>query len=304
MDALSEILRRLNFSGMLFSQPMLKHPWAIEEDSIPGFLFHYVIEGDLKFRVKGSRRWVDLFPGDFVLLLSGKANVIGSSATAPVTSIGEVLRRLQKNPVAKIGGVGQSSRLLCGCFLSEERLRGLLASSSDDHFLFRKSEITRLGLEAYFKDLALAFDSQDPGREILIDSLLKIIFLRTLRELISSKKINGPVSGIFSNPIVERVIHRILLNLDHRWGASEIIAASGVSRNTLVSLFKKSVGMPPVEYVHFLRIQRAKDLLSLDPTLKNKELAATLGYESEENFLYNFKKIAKMTPKEMKQRLG
>lgn len=303
MDIMSETLKALNFSGILFSQPRLQHPWAIREDSINGFLFHYVVEGNLKFRLTSEKKWSNIEPGDFILILSGRSNIIGSSSTAPIIHIDDVLKKMKADSKVIIGGSGDVAQVLCGCFPSHNKLEVLISETTSDYFHLKRYEINSLSLENYFKDLSAAFMSQDPGKDILIDSILKIIFLKVLNSLILNRKVHGPIPGIYSDEIVLKAVNKILSNLKRRWSVDDIAKVSGVSKNTLLKHFKEAVDFSPVEFSNFLKIQRAKDLLSSDHSIKVKELTDMFGYQSEENFLFNFKKFTKTTPKKYRENL-
>ncbi|MFT8708572.1 MAG: AraC family transcriptional regulator [Sporolactobacillus sp.] len=61
--------------------------------------------------------------------------------------------------------------------------------------------------------------------------------------------------------------------------------------------FKRKMKMTPIEYVHFLRIHRAKELLQ-DSNLSMLSIAYLLGYEYNASFTRMFKKYERMAPSE------
>jgi two-component system response regulator YesN len=72
-------------------------------------------------------------------------------------------------------------------------------------------------------------------------------------------------------------------------------------------LFKEKTGLNVVDYITFVKIERAKILLE-DRSLKNYEIAAKLGY-SDEYFTKLFKRVVGMTPtmyrkRRIKQEIG
>ncbi|GAY77119.1 helix-turn-helix transcriptional regulator [Sporolactobacillus inulinus] len=61
--------------------------------------------------------------------------------------------------------------------------------------------------------------------------------------------------------------------------------------------FKSKMKMTPLEYIHFLRIHRAKELLS-DPKLSVLTISYQLGYEYNASFTKMFKKYVRCSPSE------
>lgn len=59
--------------------------------------------------------------------------------------------------------------------------------------------------------------------------------------------------------------------------------------------FKRKMKMTPIEYIHFLRIHRAKELLQ-DSKLSMLSIAGLLGYEYNASFTRMFKKYERMAP--------
>lgn len=61
--------------------------------------------------------------------------------------------------------------------------------------------------------------------------------------------------------------------------------------------FKRKMKMTPIEYIHFLRIHRAKELLQ-DSNLSMLSIAYLLGYEYNASFTRMFKKYERIAPSE------
>ncbi|MET1248268.1 AraC family transcriptional regulator [Sporolactobacillus sp. STCC-11] len=61
--------------------------------------------------------------------------------------------------------------------------------------------------------------------------------------------------------------------------------------------FKRKMKMTPLEYIHFLRIHRAKELLG-DPKLSVLTISYQLGYEYNASFTKMFKKYERRSPSE------
>ena len=74
-----------------------------------------------------------------------------------------------------------------------------------------------------------------------------------------------------------------------------MVRLSGLPERTFKRRFQKAVGMPPLEYVHALRLERAKQLLeTTDETLD--KLAERVGYEDATFFSRLFRRKVGLTP--------
>jgi AraC-like DNA-binding protein/mannose-6-phosphate isomerase-like protein (cupin superfamily) len=68
-----------------------------------------------------------------------------------------------------------------------------------------------------------------------------------------------------------------------------------LSKERLRTLFQASFGMSPLRYVRHVRLQRARDLLTLS-SHSMKEIAAMIGYEDQHHFSRAFQKAEGISP--------
>lgn len=78
------------------------------------------------------------------------------------------------------------------------------------------------------------------------------------------------------------------------FSVEELSAELGMSRSHFTTLFKKTVGVPPHEYLTALRMERAKE--ELCGTKSVSEIAFGVGYSSVERFSSAFKRCEGMSP--------
>ena len=76
-----------------------------------------------------------------------------------------------------------------------------------------------------------------------------------------------------------------------------------MSRSHLSTLFKKMYHKNLIDYIHEVKIGKAKELLK-DRTKSITQIAAYLGYSSSSHFSRVFKKIQRMTPLEYRESLS
>jgi len=114
-------------------------------------------------------------------------------------------------------------------------------------------------------------------------------------QLIAS--VNRAVGMQFSS---NRQVNDILLYLNDHLSESltlnDIAEKFYISSYHLSHLFKKYMGMTCIECVHWMRIEKAKELLK-NTNLSIKEISERTGYSNLNNFYMHFKKLTGMTPK-------
>ena len=142
MDALSDLLRVLRFSGGLFLETKFRAPWCVRaqispEDCGPGVkpegdlaAFHYILEGRVQVRL-GKERPVSAGPGSLILLAHNDAHFLGSDITLPPMEGRTLIRRAGEHELAHIdfgtGGLVRN-RFVCGFLVTAMRRHPLLAA--------------------------------------------------------------------------------------------------------------------------------------------------------------------------------
>lgn len=77
-----------------------------------------------------------------------------------------------------------------------------------------------------------------------------------------------------------------------------------VSPQYLNLLFRKSWGISPYQYLLQFRIQKSKDLLLSGRCLTVKEIAASVGFQSDSHFVHTFRRVTGMTPLQFRAQYG
>lgn len=93
---------------------------------------------------------------------------------------------------------------------------------------------------------------------------------------------------------------------DHYADASPVGAMtrmSGLAERTFVRRFTKATGVPPLQYVHLLRLEEAKQLLETRD-LPVEAIAHDVGYEDASFFSRLFRRKVGLTPAEYRRRFG
>lgn len=108
----------------------------------------------------------------------------------------------------------------------------------------------------------------------------------------------------FSDSNEENIVNRAQLliksNLETNISPQDIAARLKVSYSQFRKLFKKYMGIAPVQYQIQLKIEKAKDEL-VNTTKSVKEIAFDLNFESRQYFSNQFKKKTNTTPLEFRK---
>lgn len=80
-----------------------------------------------------------------------------------------------------------------------------------------------------------------------------------------------------------------------------VAANVGISPNHFSTIFSQETGQTFIEYLTFVRMEKAKELLR-STALKTSEIAFSVGYKDPHYFSYLFKKTQECTPREFRSR--
>lgn len=121
---------------------------------------------------------------------------------------------------------------------------------------------------------------------------LEAAFLRIIETIAAN--ISKYELGIESSKLVRMACKYVLENIDAQISLQILSKKLFISSSYLSLLFKEKTGMNLIDYITFVKMERAKILLK-DLSLKNYEIADKLGF-SIEYFSKLFKKTFGMTP--------
>ena len=113
--------------------------------------------------------------------------------------------------------------------------------------------------------------------------------------LVSTRQVADPVIAKCQDWIAERS------TVDAP--VASMMRLSGLPERTFKRRFRKAAGMTPLEYVHAIRLEQAKQLLeTTDETLE--KLAERVGYEDATFFSRLFRRKVGLTPAQYRRRFG
>ena len=150
--------------------------------------------------------------------------------------------------------------------------------------------------------LAEQVQVEAPGQRALLDRLLDVLLISSLRAWFAGRKAEAP--GWFRaqhDPAVAQALSMLHDQVAHPWTVDELAAAVGVSRAALGRRFTALLGEPPMAYLAGWRLALAADLLlSSDATVT--AIARQVGYRTPFSLSTAFKRVHGVSPQQF--RLG
>jgi len=125
-------------------------------------------------------------------------------------------------------------------------------------------------------------------KDKLYNALIKAI------EQLRTTNINKYKNNTYSHSI-NCAISYIVENFNQNISLTEVANYLDLNPSYLSSIFKKETGMGFTEYLHQIRIEKAKQLLS-QPYLKIYEISQKVGFTDDKYFYKIFKELTGLTP--------
>jgi AraC-like DNA-binding protein len=146
----------------------------------------------------------------------------------------------------------------------------------------------------------LAYANTEPGKSILTDRLVDVMFYYILRQWVNNQRDHQHGQGAswinaYHNPYVRNALVAIHENPAHPWQVEELAQKASLSRAAFAQRFKELLGDTPVNYVTKVRIQKAMELL-VRTEESIERIAETVGYATGFALSKAFKRIAGVSP--------
>ena len=289
-DPLSEVITLLQPRAVFSRRISGAGRWGVAYSPFGHPSFCAVLEGRCRLAVDGQRA-LTLEAGDFVLLPATPAFTIsGFKPVRPVrldprvtsAHLGEVRHGTPSGP--------PDVRLLGGWFEFDSPdaalLVSLLPALVHVRGADRLSELVRLiGEEA---------NELKTGRDLVLTRLVEVLLIEALRSLTTEDVPPGLLLGLADAQLAPamRLMHG---QLARSWTVAQLAKTAALSRSAFFERFTRTVGLPPMEYLHAWRMAVAKDLLRRHD-LGLDEIAERVGYGSASTFSTAFTRYVGESP--------
>lgn len=310
MDALSDLLRVVRFSGGVFLEANFRSPWCVNaqvapEDCGPSVkkdaalvAFHYVLDGHLQVRV-GTEPPRTARPGEIILLSHNDPHMLGSDVSLTPMEAKPLMRKAEAHELATIDfGTGQQvkNRFVCGFLATTLQQHPLLTGLPTLLVADLRGRPCAEWAETSFRYAAREHASRRPGSQEILSRLSEMLFVEAVRGHIEAMP--GDATGWLAalrDPSLSRALGALHLRPDHSWTAEELAKEACLSRSAFAERFTSTVGLPPMSYLTRWRMLLAAQRLreSADTIA---QIAAAVGYESEFTFSRAFRREMGVSP--------
>lgn len=248
-----------------------------------GIEFCYVIKGRYEW-VVGDQNYM-LFPGNGFVTCPWQQH----GSPREVVDLGEIFWIVIKPERFCDDGdfsMGDWSRFS----EADNRLIGEVLSKNSNHTLLKAQQFKEL-----FESLRIELETKKMGYYQRVCSLVEEFLIQTVRMIQSREEQLTENQNWFSN--LEYLLSN---NLSKKWTLKELAEMNHVGITTLIQLVKEYAGYTPANYLIFLRIKKARELL-IHTTQSLTSIALDCGFYSSQHFSSTFSKWVGTSPKKYRQ---
>lgn len=303
MDALTDILNTLRLSSSLYFRTELTSPWGVEvpaKDKVARF--HIVIRGQCWLEVDNDEGMY-MSHGDLVVIPHGVSHKLADSPTTTIQPLADVLEQVSyvgKGPLI-YGGDGAGCCLVCGEFSFDDLgNHPLLENLPKKLHVSGDSSYNTQWLDSAIGFIAHEATKLEPGSHAIIDRLSEIMLIQVIRATLEATTEHIPFLSAFADSRINQVLSAIHADPAGDWSVESLGQLVNMSRSSFSNRFTKLAKMTPLQYVIFVRIQKASHLLS-ETSLPLITVAESIGYQSEAAFSLAFKKQYGIRPGEFRR---
>jgi AraC-like DNA-binding protein len=314
MDALASLLYGVRADGALFSRNVLEPPWSVRFAAGAPLTLVVLLSGTGRIVPDGAPP-VALDGGDVAVVTGPEpftvTDATGPSPAAPLYVVDGPDRctaadgaEITDEVMLGVRTCGNSpdgpAVLLTGGYQVGGRISDRLLSALPPVLV-----VPHDGDPGPILDLTAAEIARDePGQQAVLDRLLDLLLLSTLREWFARPQADPPGwYRALGDPVVGRALRLIHDRPAHPWTVSALAERAGVSRATLARRFTELVGEPPMTYLTGWRLALAADLLTrTDATVD--AIARQVGYSSAFGLSSAFHRAHGTRPSDHRPRRG
>jgi AraC-like DNA-binding protein len=311
MDALAGLLDGPRARRAFLLQSVLAAPWAIRIQDEAPLSVVAVLRGAASIIPDGGSE-TRIRPGDVAIVCGGAHYTVADDPATPTQVIihpGQKCTTVDGQPAYGDLDLGVrtwgndpdgETALLTGSYHFDGEVSGRLLRALPALLVLAENEWDG----ALIRLLAGEIVKDEPGQEAVLDRLLDLLLITTLRIWFSRADAAAPAwYQAQSDPIVGKALRLLHHNPAHPWTVGTLADTIGVSRATLARRFTELVGEPPMSFLTGWRLAIAADLLR-EPDATVGAVAKRVGYSSPFALSTAFKRVWGISPQEHRDRIA
>jgi AraC-like DNA-binding protein len=305
MDAVAGLLDGPRARGAFLLRSSMTPPWSLRIADEAPLTLVAVVRGEA-WIAHDDADPVRIGPEDVAIILGPDHYTVADDPLTPIEAVihpggrcatpdGGELEAMSYLGVRTWGNDGGgATEMLTGTYqldgeVSRRLLRALprmLVMRADDW----RSPFVALLAEEIVKD--------EPGQEAVLDRLLDLLLIATLRAWFVRPEARAPGwYRAYGDPVVGPALRLLHQDTAHPWTIAELAHATGVSRAAFARRFNELVGEPPMTFLTGWRIALAADLLR-EPGANLGSVAHQVGYGSPFALSTAFKRVRGISPQQ------
>lgn len=304
-DLLSDILMQLSLRGTLYFRTSFRPPWGVRVPDYSNVArFHFAHRGECLIRLNSGGEALRLAQGDLVIIPGGVGHALYCQPETETQAL-PLETVLEK---AGFDGSGvlyypgddnledRETQLICGHFS---------IASGQEHPIFNRLpsmiHIPDYGaeagqwMEATLRMIGAETTGNALGSALIAQRLSETIFAQALRVFLASQEAQASGLSGFCDPKLARALSVFHARPSENWTLELLAREAGMSRTGFAVRFAEKVGMPPLRYLTYWRMQLACKVLS-ETSRPLADIAEEVGYSSESGFSRVFRKEKGMPP--------
>jgi AraC-like DNA-binding protein len=302
-DPFSEVLRTVRLTGGVFLDARFTAPWCVAAELTPAdcrplladpvelVAYHVVIEGSLQVGL-ADRPVMQVQAGEVVLLPRNDPHTLGSAHGLKALNADELIQPTSAGGLAVIrhGGGGDGTHIVCGFLGNAERAHPLIATLPQVLKIDIRDAASRDWVEASVRYAARELVEGRLATSDTMSRLSELLFVEAVRSYATAlgPDATGWLKGL-ADPQIGRAIALLHSRLEGPWTTDDLAREVALSRSAFNARFATLVGMPPMRYLQYFRMQTAKERLR-NSRENIASIAHAVGYDSEQAFNRAFRR--------------
>ncbi|ANO04312.1 hypothetical protein BAB75_13880 [Mycobacteroides immunogenum] len=294
MDWLSKLLRQSQPGARIDTRCQLPAGARRFHDAVSGSTapFHLVVEGQCDIVL--NERILAMRAGDFLLLPRGQEHEIRISGNANAGQPRESVSVHYGQALAHVvvGSAVPTIDLFCGHYSFETGAGHVFLAGIPNPLQVNVAEASPSGFRDLVSLLRLAADNDKLGASVMLDSLAQVLLVLAL-QVDSTDHVPSILKA--TDTAVRAAIAAVVAQPGEKWTVDRIAEVCCVSRSTLVRRFRSDTGATVADFVTWVRVMYAADLLR-KPGYSVANVSDTVGYSSASAFSKAFQSAIGISP--------